>query len=277
MKSMRAAVLFAFAAVIAAGGCQTDSALTATNEDPLAEGEALSLLEAVSEEEHARLPALAPLLRQLRAAIRESGGHPEGEALLRQSRQLRVQASEARRAGDRDAARRLASEARDTLLQAIVVVLGRETALRAVAGVETAFDRLAERLGDRVLPPVFQRRVDRLESLVSEARRALRTDDPVRALDLSLRAAAAFRALSPDAMAARAEAAVERAAGLLARAQAAAGEDASERVIRAVARAEALLERAEAALVEGRPRAALAAAVGSGRLSQRVIRHLTGR
>jgi hypothetical protein len=115
------------------------------------------------------LPSLDNLLRRTYRSIREQGGHPQGQRLLRAGQTL----------------------------QAIVAVLGTGVAGEAMAGVDQALSRLDDRFAGKVLPERFQKTLNHAKTLAERGQGALAAERYATALGAALASADLIRSLSP--------------------------------------------------------------------------------
>ena len=194
------------------------------------------------------LPSLERLLRQTYQTVRsDPEGNADGIALLRRARAQRRAAQEARAAGDIEAARTHAARSHALTLEAILTVLGTETADRAVAGVAQAMARLEAHLAGKTLPERITRRVNRARELVTGAQAALGAGNPRRALHGALLAADLIRSFSPRF---QAERAIQRATRALRAAYELVKDDATDEEKTALKQARRYLKAARGAFEE---------------------------
>jgi tetratricopeptide (TPR) repeat protein len=152
---------------------------------------------AANDQQGIPLPSLDRLVQRTFQAIREAGGHPEGQRLLRQARLLAGQAAEARAAGKVQEANALEARSRGLTLEAILVVLGKGVAAEALAGVEGALASLDARLAGATVPDRIQQALQRAHALADRGRLALEQGHHRAALGAALASADVIRSLAP--------------------------------------------------------------------------------
>ena len=123
----------------------------------------------VNDQQGTPLPSLHNLLRRTYKAIRENDGHGEGVRLLRAGKTLK----------------------------GIIVVLGPEVADEALAGVDQALGKLAERFAGKTLPDRMAKIYSRAQELAGRGHEAMAAGNPVGALGAALASADMIRSLSP--------------------------------------------------------------------------------
>lgn len=152
---------------------------------------------AASDQQGTPLPSLDQLVKRTFQAIREQGGHPEGQRLLRQARILAGQAAEARAAGELQEANLLEARSRTLTLGAVIAVLGEVVVEEALTGVDQALARLDERLAGQTLPDRLRLALQRARTLADRGRAALDAGRHRAALDAALASADVIRSLAP--------------------------------------------------------------------------------
>jgi hypothetical protein len=191
-------LILSFGTLAALAACQSTSP-TAIEPDP-DEGVAVRLAEAAlsaNDQQGIPLPSLDRLVQRTFQAIREAGGHPEGQRLLRQARLLAGQAAEARAAGKVQEANALEARSRGLTLEAILVVLGKDVAEEALAGVDGALASLDARLAGATVPDRIQLALQRAHALADRGRLALEQGQHRAALGAALASADVIRSLAP--------------------------------------------------------------------------------
>jgi len=162
--------VFPLMAALGLAAC-SDSSPTA-NESQLTEASFELVAEAaleLNDQLGTPLPSLHNLLRRTYTAIREQGGHPKGQKLLR--------------AG--------------YTLAGIIAVLGPGVADEALTGVGQALSRLDERFAGKTLPAHLQRILNQAKTLAERGHGALAVERYAAALGAALASADLIRSLSP--------------------------------------------------------------------------------
>ena len=214
------------------------------------------------------LPSHERLLRLTLKTIHDQGGHEEGQRILRRARFLARKAQESLEAGDAPAAQQFRTKSYLRTLDAIIVVLGEDVVVEALAGVNQAIVRLDERLAEKSLPTRIERMLDRIHSMADASGATLSEGNHRRSLVISLNAATMIRALSPRYQAHKA---IQRATRALEAAFTAVGDTPNEDEVSALRRARRLLRSARDAFAAKEYRKAMRRATESTRISLEVI------
>jgi len=167
MRTQRLA--FPLMAVLVLAACK-DSSPTANEaqlDDSAFELVAEAALEA-AEQQGTPLPSLDNLLRRTYQAIRQQGGHPKGQRLLRAGQTL----------------------------EAIVAVLGPGIAEEALTGVDQALSRMNDRFSGQAVPDRVKRTLDQAQALADRGHTALASERHAASLRASLASADLIRSLS---------------------------------------------------------------------------------
>ena len=172
----------AVAAMLVAAACNQDPTGAATNEMVLAQ-QAQSITDNVVASPDAGTH-FEGWLRRLVEALRNTDD-PEAQACLAEARELRLQAAEAFRAGNRELGRQLLRESFLKVLCAVVEVFP-NAAERTGLAVDQAIERIENFLGDREAPRI-RAVLAHVKELRGQANEALAGGDKVTALALNLR------------------------------------------------------------------------------------------
>jgi tetratricopeptide (TPR) repeat protein len=223
---------------------------------------------AANDQQGIPLPSLDRLVQRTFQAIREAGGHPEGQRLLRQARLLAGQAAEARAAGKVQEANALEARSHGLTLEAILVVLGKGVAEEALAGVDGALATLDARLAGAPVPDRIQQALQRAHTLADRGRGALEQGQHRAALGAALASADVIRSLAPRYQAQKAMEVATRALRAAVEAVAGSPTDAEAASLRNARR---FLAAAQDAFKAGQFQRAIRYATESARLSREVL------
>jgi hypothetical protein len=195
---IRKALILSTLSLVALAACEGSSPTRADLEADARSVESLAENAlAASDQQGTPLPSLDRLVQRTFQAIREAGGHPEGQRLLRQARLLAGQAAEARAAGKVQEANALEARSHGLTLEAILVVLGQGVAEEALAGVDGALASLDARLAGATVPDRIQLALQRAHALADRGRAALEQGRHRAALGAALASADVIRSLAP--------------------------------------------------------------------------------
>ena len=168
--------------LLVAAACNQDPAGVSTSELMLAQQSQAIAVEVASHRDAGT--NYEGWLRRLLEALRTTDD-PEAQACLAEARELRVQAGEAFRAGNRELARQLLHESFLKVLCAVVEVFP-DAAERTGLAVDQAIERIEAFLGDRDAPRI-RAVLAHVKELRAQADEALAGGDNVTALALNLR------------------------------------------------------------------------------------------
>jgi hypothetical protein len=240
-------LVFPLVAVLALGACSDSS--PAAGEPPLDEAALQLVAETALEVNHntgTPLPSLHNLLRRTYQAIRnQEEGYVRARSLLRAGQPLK----------------------------AIVLMLGPEVAEEGLKGVDSALNRLDERLAGKTLPERMQKALARARTLAERGWGAWNAGNPTGALGAALASADLIRSLSPRYQARRA---IERATQALRAARAAVAGDPTEAELTALKKARRYRNGAIKAFELKRWRKAWEYALKSASFSQEVLKGRSG-
>ena len=181
---MRKSTTIAVAVLLVAAACKQDPTGVSTNEVILAQQAQAIAANVASSPDRDAGTHFEGWLRRLIEALRTTDD-PEARVCLAEARDLRAQAAEAFRAGNRELARQLLHESFLKVLCAVVEVFPNSPERTGLA-VDQAIARIENFLGDREAPRI-RAILAHVKELRAQANAALAGGDKVTALALNLR------------------------------------------------------------------------------------------
>lgn len=198
---------------------------------------------------------------------------PAAERRIVESATLVIEAENARQAGNPEVAALFEAEAGVGYLTAAVEAFGPNYVANAIAGVETAVERVDEVLRERPAGGEAREALARARARIAQARSAAANGESVAALGAALEAAEHLRGMNPEE---RARAAVAAAHHLLARAIELAGPDPRPEIVDSLREAKDHCDAAKRAFDAGEWETAFREARECGKIARRVIAILSG-
>ena len=195
---IRLGLVLSLSAALALAACQGSSPTAADRDGNEAALERMTeAVLAANDQQGPPLPSLDQLVKRTFQAIRDQGGHPEGQRLLRRARILAGESAEARVADRIQEANALEARSHALTLDAVIAVLGTEVVAGALAGVDQALANLETRLAGQMLPDRIRQALQRAHAMADRGRTALDAGQYRAALGAALASADVIRSLAP--------------------------------------------------------------------------------